>query len=297
LKIHGKRYDYSQVNYKGTGTEVTIICDKHGIFLQRPYSHLLGCGCSKCDVISRSKTTEQFVKEAIRRHGKKYNYSKVRYINNHTDVIIICNKHGEFICGPRNFLINGICPKCRIEHITKSLSQFIKEAVGIHGRKYNYSKTRYINNHTNVVIICNKHGEFLQAPDHHLRGNGCPKCSKIILLDGTKCDSLVEAFRYLQYKKDNVRFEYNQQYGGCLGKKRYDFYLSDSKTYEEITSYDLDNSSGLNRAIKDKYLKNIDLKRKYVESVGCKFKFIQIKLTKRQRAYVFENTKDFIGIK
>ena len=25
-------------------------------------------------------------------------------------------------------------------------------------------------------IICEKHGSFLQSPNKHLSGNGCPKC-------------------------------------------------------------------------------------------------------------------------
>ena len=29
-----------------------------------------------------------------------------------------------------------------------------------------------------VIIICPIHGEFLQSPDGHLRGQGCPECKK-----------------------------------------------------------------------------------------------------------------------
>lgn len=53
---------------------------------------------------------------------------------------------------------------------------FIEKARGIHGDKYDYSKVRYINNSTNVCIICPTHGEFWQTPAKHLSGSGCPKC-------------------------------------------------------------------------------------------------------------------------
>lgn len=53
---------------------------------------------------------------------------------------------------------------------------FIKKAIEIHGDKYDYSKVEYINSRTRVLIICKEHGEFLQMPETHLKGTGCPKC-------------------------------------------------------------------------------------------------------------------------
>jgi hypothetical protein len=47
-KTHGKRYDYSKVEYKNNATKVKIICKIHGEFLQRPASHRRGQGCFKC---------------------------------------------------------------------------------------------------------------------------------------------------------------------------------------------------------------------------------------------------------
>ena len=47
-KTHGKRYDYSLVEYVNNNTPVTIICHKHGPFLQTPKVHKLGSGCSRC---------------------------------------------------------------------------------------------------------------------------------------------------------------------------------------------------------------------------------------------------------
>ena len=53
---------------------------------------------------------------------------------------------------------------------------FIKEAQEIHKNKYDYSKVIYKKAQEKIIIICPKHGEFLQTPNSHLHGNGCPKC-------------------------------------------------------------------------------------------------------------------------
>jgi tRNA(Ser,Leu) C12 N-acetylase TAN1 len=46
--LHGERYDYSQVEYLGNHTKVTIICPDHGPFEQTPTNHLFKCGCPDC---------------------------------------------------------------------------------------------------------------------------------------------------------------------------------------------------------------------------------------------------------
>lgn len=55
--------------------------------------------------------------------------------------------------------------------------EFIQRAKETHGNKYDYSKSQYINAKTKIIIICPKHGEFLQSADCHLnKRQGCPKC-------------------------------------------------------------------------------------------------------------------------
>jgi len=47
--VHGKRYDYSKVDYKNKYTKVTIICPIHGKFLQTPDNHIHNkAGCPMC---------------------------------------------------------------------------------------------------------------------------------------------------------------------------------------------------------------------------------------------------------
>ncbi|CAB4123077.1 hypothetical protein UFOVP29_236 [uncultured Caudovirales phage] len=57
-----------------------------------------------------------------------------------------------------------------------SLDEYVERAKNKHNHKYSYENTIYLNAKTKITINCPKHGEFLQNPDSHLRGCGCPKC-------------------------------------------------------------------------------------------------------------------------
>lgn len=118
---------------------------------------------------------ERFIVKAKEKHGDKYDYSKVEYVDAHTKVCIICPKHGEFWIIPNSHLNGSGCPECgRNKKMTTEA--FIEKAKQIHGDKYDYSKVEYVNSHTKVCIICPFHGEFWVSPANHLRERGCPKC-------------------------------------------------------------------------------------------------------------------------
>lgn len=124
--------------------------------------------------MSKKLTTEQFIAKANDVHNNKYTYNKTNYINSRTKVIITCPKHGDFEQTPANHLYGKGCPKCSGKF--KTTEEWIIEAKEIHGDKYDYSKTVFINTNTKVCIICPKHGEFWQLPYNHLSGEGCSKC-------------------------------------------------------------------------------------------------------------------------
>ncbi len=58
-----------------------------------------------------------------------------------------------------------------------STQEFIRKAIQVHGDRYNYSETDYINAKTKLIIKCDTHNVFFQTPDNHLKGRGCPKCA------------------------------------------------------------------------------------------------------------------------
>lgn len=132
---------------------------------------------------NKVKTTEDFIQKSIYIHGDRYDYSKVQYVNSVTKVSISCIEHGEYLQRPGKHLAGSGCPKCgRIrttEKKTHSNDWFIGKAKSKHGDIYNYSKSEYITLDSKLVITCPEHGDFLQTPDNHLRGSGCPECGNI----------------------------------------------------------------------------------------------------------------------
>lgn len=48
IQVHGHKYNYSLVKYINSKTEIDIICNKHGIFSQKPEKHTNGQGCPNC---------------------------------------------------------------------------------------------------------------------------------------------------------------------------------------------------------------------------------------------------------
>ena len=171
---YGDLYDYSNVRYVNSKEKVCIICPKHGEFWMTPNSHLRGHRCPKCFGTPK-KTLEQFIEEARKIHGDKFDYNKVVYDGEDVKVCIICPEHGEFWQKPGIHLRGYGCPICGgSKRLTNE--EFIKKAKLVHEDKYDYSKVNYINTSTKVCIICPEHGEFWQTPNNHLFGAGCPTC-------------------------------------------------------------------------------------------------------------------------
>lgn len=178
--VHGDKYDYSFSVYQSTHKKVSIHCPYHGAFEQSPANHLSSHGCPHCGSIDISLTKrsnkESFVNKAKQIHGSKYCYSKVVYVNNLSKVTITCHEHGEFTQIPASHLRGNGCPMCAGKN--KDTSEIIKEFKMVHGVSYIYDCVEYIGAHNKVVVVCEKHGEFLISPANHLKGRGCPGCTK-----------------------------------------------------------------------------------------------------------------------
>lgn len=61
---------------------------------------------------------------------------------------------------------------------TYDTAYFIERAIKKHGNTYDYAKSKYVKAHEKLIIICKKHGEFLQEPHSHYKGAGCPDCGR-----------------------------------------------------------------------------------------------------------------------
>ena len=210
---HDNFYNYSKSIYINKRTKVEIICPIHGSFFQLPESHYnRGDGCPICAIKNKAKTTEQFIKEAKKIYGDKYNYSKINYINTDTKVEIICPIHGSFFKRPDSFLSGCGCPECSDK--TKTTEEFINEARKIHNNFYDYSLANYKNAKTKIKIICPKHGLFEQTPNNHLNNQGCPKCNS------SKGEIAIRE----ALKENNILFEEQKRFKELI-KFPFDFYL------------------------------------------------------------------------
>jgi hypothetical protein len=161
-KIHGDKYNYSKVEYKGIFDEVTIICPIHGEFQQTPSNHLGGCGCKECMKDKFRLGKDEFIRRAKAVHGDKYDYSKVDYISDRIEVTITCPKHGDFQQKPLKHMRGQGCSRCNESHLETEISEVLKK-LNIEyeqEKKFNWIKDKlelpldfYLPNH-NLVIEC-----------------------------------------------------------------------------------------------------------------------------------------------
>lgn len=65
-----------------------------------------------------------------------------------------------------------MCKKFTTEQVISKLKE-------VHGNKYDYSETVYIDWNTDLLIKCNIHGLFKQRYSVHVNGGNCSKCSAL----------------------------------------------------------------------------------------------------------------------
>lgn len=125
---------------------------------------------------------EEVIQRFKDKHGDKYEYKFVEYVNAKTKVKIICPVHGEFLQEAAAHMQGKGCRKCQAiktgNRCRSTFEDFVTKSTETHGDLYDYSEVLYTDSHTKVNIICKTHGGFFQKPTHHVDGIGCPKCGK-----------------------------------------------------------------------------------------------------------------------
>jgi hypothetical protein len=182
--IHGDKYDYSKVYFVNKITKVIILCKTHGEFQQTPSNHLQGKGCTKCGIEkvaeARKLTEEGFIKKSREKHGDRYNYVSINFIDASKKVSIECSIHGVFEQNPITHMSGSGCIHCARDltanKLRKTLDTFVREAKELHKDKFDYSKVNYINDGTKIIIGCPTHGDIEIVPYRHLKKYGCHKC-------------------------------------------------------------------------------------------------------------------------
>ena len=220
VEVHGDKYDYSKTVYKSAHEDVIITCKIHGDFPQRAYRHThLKNGCFKCSHIV-PVDREKFLSVSVSKHGDKYDYSEVDFIDRYTPVKIACSIHGDFHITPKLHMRGRGCQLCgeekRVRDRTHNTETYIFKAKKIHGDTYNYDKVDYLGDSQKVIITCLEHGDFPQHAGSHLQNHGCPHCKKT-----SKGEIAIEK----ELKELNARYEREYSLPGT--RYRYDFYLPD----------------------------------------------------------------------
>jgi very-short-patch-repair endonuclease len=173
--------------------------------------------------------TKTAIKKSKDIWGDYYNYSLFEYFDSKTPVILICPKHGEFT-QIFNTHLRSSCFECGKEKRRKEniIDIFNKK----HNNKYNYSKTIYLGNRKDILVICPIHGDFLINAGNHKNGNGCRECG--IASQTIGVDKFIERNESKGEKKiskilDKYNILYLREYKfkDCFYKKElpFDFYL------------------------------------------------------------------------
>lgn len=216
--VHGEKYDYSKVEYKKSSSAVTIVCSIHGEFQQRPNDHLSGNGCRSCSISAkydrdRAIRSKEMLDKFLEVHGGFYTYDMSGYHNNTSLLDIMCPAHGIFQQTADSHASGRGCPECgllkfkksRVENSGKTLIERFRES---HGDKYDYTKVSYSGYYSNVEIICREHGSFMQPPERHLSGQGCPKCaSSLRSRQKTEAALLTLEARFRQVHGDTYEYD------------------------------------------------------------------------------------------
>lgn len=244
--INFERYDYSLVpNILTLKTYITIICKKHNFrFTQLAQNHLIACGCKLCNsenqISKRTKTKEEFIKQANKVWNNKYDYSESNYINSNKYITIRCPIHNlkfQQIANQHLRKHEG-CPECKKENYSNIYKQtkeeFIQKANIVWNKinilfdrnfKFDYSESEYNHSQKYIKIKCLNHNIiFKQNPHGHLQGHiGCPLCKESFNISKNE----KEIGLYLK-KEYNMEIEENNR-NILENNQELDIYIPDKK--------------------------------------------------------------------
>lgn len=112
----------------------------------------------------KKKTTDQFIEDAKKVHGDKYDYSKVFYKHVMQKVCIICPEHGEFWQTPNSHLNGRGCPICK-----KYRKLSIKVGDVFHSKEYGFYQVIEISDKAMSFVKFLDTGTIKKAYNLHIR--------------------------------------------------------------------------------------------------------------------------------
>jgi len=175
--LFGDTLSFPNLNYQNQRTKVSVTCNIHNRTYDAWPSNLVRGkrGCKRC---GKHLTRLDFIEESRKKHGVKYSYDNVKFINTTTKVSVTCPIHGDWEVKPISHYYEGSgCPSCALENNHLNKDSFIEKARAVHGNLYDYSDVIISKNTDMVQIKCPIHGRFEQPARAHLAGHRCMKCA------------------------------------------------------------------------------------------------------------------------
>lgn len=166
-----KLYSFEKFKYITMKTESEVYCKNCKVYFLTSAASLVykehgHRGCKGKRLRSHfSKGKDKFIEDAIRKHGNKFDYSLVEYINAKIQVDIICPNHGLMPQIPDTHIRSKTgCRDCGRElaviKATYSVIDFLNKAKKIHGNTYTYENINFKDLDTIIMITCREHGDF-----------------------------------------------------------------------------------------------------------------------------------------
>ena len=113
---------------------------------------------------------------------------------------------------------------------------FIERAQKIHGHKFDYSKSIYLDAWQKIEIVCSEHGSFWQSPQAHVYWKrGCEKCSAKRKGKWGKSMSTEEFIKSVKLKYGD-RYDYSQTiYSGLNPKDKITIICKEHGEFSQLT--------------------------------------------------------------
>lgn len=218
---------------------IHIRCGNQGkIRLDSLRSGQLTIGCYECglkrQVGKRTGNKGEFIKKAEAVHGQRYDYSKVKYVNRHVKIEIICEEHGSWIQSPNSHLRGSGCKPCgyisnREKQRTPNKGASLRDKFPELCKEWDYDRNEMVPSEVSAGADyraywtcqnCENEWQTYMYCRTGSKKSGCPVCKK------SKGELIIVGF----LNDLNLNFISQFTFPGCRGIKyplRFDFAILD----------------------------------------------------------------------
>ena len=210
----------TEEDYKNASSILKFKCNECGfIFYKKAKIQLSNGVCQECNKVDRYK----YIWKAIQKHGYKFDYRELNYIDNKTNIIVGCEKHGFFDVNPCFHLSNkyGGCKDCnpnstkykkkhkeirKTKFNTELMVNRVKE---IHGDNISLDNVVYKSSVEEITAHCNIHNIDFKTTFHDLlNGHACKLCG--IEKSSNKRTKDVNEIIEICNKAHNNKYDYSE---------------------------------------------------------------------------------------